>query len=192
TAAGTTRRLAATSSKGSGTLRQGPVPQGRWVHSTTQTRKGKRMSVLKELLERRDAAHNEIKEISSLVHTEERELFDTEKKRVDELVTLRDQLDADIKKENKRVKRDDAIAEARKNVADVEERSSDDGVKAEVTSEPMVYGDGSPYSYFTDLARITAGHQWHYDPAATERMSLWAHQVEREFANDSEFGKKAV
>lgn len=151
------------------------------------------MSVLKELLEKRDAAHNELKEIALTVREEQRDLYDTEQKRVDELVALRDDLDARIKKENKRAKRDDAIAEARKNVEDAETRSdkSDDGVKAEVTSEPMVYGDGSPYSYFTDLARITAGHQWTFDPAATERMALWAHQVEREFANDSEFGKTA-
>lgn len=147
------------------------------------------MSVLKELLEKRDEAHNEIKEISSLAHTEERGLYDTEKTRVDELVEIRDDLDARIKKENKRAKRDEALAEARQ-IVDTETRS-EDGVKAEVISEPMVYGDGSPYSYFTDLARITAGHQWHYDPAASERMALWAHQVEREYANDSEFGRKA-
>jgi ElaB/YqjD/DUF883 family membrane-anchored ribosome-binding protein len=149
------------------------------------------MSVLKELLEKRDAAHGEIKEISSLVHTESRALMDSEQKRVDELVEVREDLDARIKKENKRIKRDEAIAEARTIVADTEQRSDSDGVKAEVISEPMVYGEGSPYSYFTDLARITAGHQWHFDPAATERMGLWAHQVEREYSNDSQFGKKA-
>lgn len=149
------------------------------------------MSVLKELLEKRDEAQKEINEISQLVHTEERGLYDTEKKRVDELVEARDDLDGRIKKENKRIKRDEELAEARKNVETLEVRSSDDAVKAEVISEPMVYGDGSPYSYFTDLARITAGHQWHYDPAATERMSQWAHQVEREYSNGSDFGKKA-
>lgn len=149
------------------------------------------MSVLKELLERRDAAHNEIKEISALVHTEERALYDSEKERVDELVALRDDLDARIKKENKRMKRDEAIAEARQTVAQETEKRSDDGLKnTEVVSEPMVYGEGSPYSYFTDLARITAGHQWTYDPASSERMATWAHQVEREFANGSEFGRK--
>lgn len=151
------------------------------------------MSVLKELLEKRDAAQDEIKEISALVHTEERDLYDSEKKRVDELVTLRDDLDVRIKKENKRAKRDDAIAEARKTVestGDAEKRSAD-GVQVEVISEPMVYGEGSPYSYFTDLARISAGHQWHFDPAATERMALWAHQVEREYSRDSDFGKQA-
>jgi hypothetical protein len=149
------------------------------------------MSVLKELLEKRDAAHAEIKEISSLVHTEERDLYDSEKERVDELVTLRADLDDRIKKENKRTKRDDAIAEARQTVEHEGEARSDDGVKVEVISEPMVYGDGSPYSYFTDLARISAGHQWTFDPAATERMALWAHQVEREYSNSSEFGRKA-
>lgn len=149
------------------------------------------MSVLKELLEKRDEAHEELKTIALTVREEQRDLYDTEQKRVDELVALRDDLDDRIKKENKRAKRDDAIAEARKNVEDSEQRSDDDGVKVEVTSEPMVYGDGSPYSYFTDLARITAGHQWNFDPAATERMSQWAHQVEREYANDSDFGKKA-
>lgn len=149
------------------------------------------MSVLKELLEKRDAAHNELKEIALTSKEEQRELYDTEQKRVNELVDLRDDLDDRIKKENKRAKRDEAIAEARKNVQDAETRSSDDGTKVEITSEPMVYGDGSPYSYFTDLARITAGHQWTFDPAATERMAQWAHQVEREYANDSEFGKTA-
>ena len=147
------------------------------------------MSVLKELLGKRDKAQSELKEIAWKVKEEQRDLYDTEQKRVDELVTLRDDLDARIKKENKRAKRDDVIAEARKTVEDTEHRP--DGVDAEVVSEPMVYGDGSPFSYFTDLARITAGHQWNFDPAATERMALWAHQVEREFANDSDFGKKA-
>lgn len=141
------------------------------------------MSVLKELLERRDAHSAELAEIVG-APGEDRELTDEQESRSLELLKEIDEFDDRIKTEKRKAKRQASIAEARELV-----QSADGKADVQVADEPMVYGEGSPHSYFADLARCNSPQM--FTPDAGERMARWSHQVEREVANDSKLGRQA-
>lgn len=160
--------------------------------------------VLAGLLESRDAkvAENE----SDLVehetrHQEWKDLSDEERETVPEpevpgdvadAIEARnkeiDELDKRIKDEAKDEKRSKAIAEARKLIAPV---VSD--AEVEVVKEPMIYGPDNPdNSYYADIMRTAHGVIMPGFTQASERLSIWAHQVEREVADGTDEGKRAV
>lgn len=150
------------------------------------------MKVLKSLLEERDARLAELKEFEDgLVvegQDEPRDLTPEEERSSLKLLKDIDALEERIRQETKTEKRNRRIAEAR----DLVKSDGDAATDVQVTGEKMVYGEGSPNSYYADLSRLTAGYGWGLDQDAAERMAQWAHQVEREVADDSQFGRDAV
>ncbi|MCU1490425.1 MAG: hypothetical protein JWM85_1830 [Acidimicrobiaceae bacterium] len=161
------------------------------------------MSALKELVSRSDAAEEKrskaVKELDKLRAAlkqesgEDRDLTPEEETRSDELISVLDEadkeldeLDKRVKEETKREKRAKRISEARDTI-----KSADAGGGAAVKDEPMVYGEGSPNSYIADLCRRSWMNNTGSDGGATDRLIQWSHQVEREFAQRSDFGKKA-
>lgn len=141
--------------------------------------------ILKEILEQRDARSAELEGITQAVEAEKRDLTEQEESRSAELLAEIDELDERVKAEKRNAERAQMLAEARSIVS----TRTETGLDAKVTDEPMVYGEGSPHSYFADLARCNSPQL--YNPDAGERMAKWAHQVEREVANDSKLGRKA-
>lgn len=152
------------------------------------------MKVLKSLLEQRDAAQAEVDAILNDPETGEprEEVTDEQEARANALLADIDGYDSRIRTETKNAKRDARVAEARELVRNGEERVGDGaGGGVAVLDEPMVYGEGSPHSYFADLARCYGPAQLS-TPGAQERLAEWSHQVEREIAHDSETGRGAV
>jgi HK97 family phage major capsid protein len=151
------------------------------------------MSVLKELVEQRDAATDELKTITETVEArepDERDLTEEEETRSAELIASVDDIDGRIKEEKRNTKRALSLAEARKLVKDIE-TPAEDGTDASVVDEPMVYGEGSPFSYFADICRRHQAVYGGVDLGASDRLNQWGHQVERELANGSKQGKAA-
>jgi HK97 family phage major capsid protein len=144
------------------------------------------MSVLKELVEKRDAAASELKELVG-EPGDERELSEEQEARSLELSKDLDGYDERIKEETRKAKRAARIAEARELVRDVQTETS-----VEVVDEPKVYGEGSPHSYYADLARVALRTFGYNNGAAEGRLNTWSHQVEREIADDTKFGREAV
>ena len=149
---------------------------------------------LKDMLAKHDECEAEVRGILYDAEGNERDdLTDEEKRQSAELLETLDQWDERIRAEKRSVKRTQRVEEARELVRQVEERATNGGSDARVTNEPMQYGEGSAHSYFNDLVRWCGGPQWGgYDSGVQERMSNYAHQVEREIADDSKFGKRAV
>src|SRR5581483_1760889 len=154
--------------------------------------------VLKELLEQRDKAAKELREIEDALKLEkpekledgtertERDLTPEEEQRSNALLEEVDDLDEQIQDETRRQLRSRLHQEARELVT----RSDNDKTDAKVVDEPMQYGK---HSFFADLVRLSAGPMWGGTPSgAAERMANWAHQVEREVAHDSERGREAM
>jgi hypothetical protein len=162
------------------------------------------MSALKELVSRSDEAEEKrshaVKELDELRAAlkqddgEDRDLTPEEEQRSDALIAQLDEadkeldgLDKRVKEESKREKRAKRIAEAR----DLVKSADTGGIGRLDVKEPMVYGEGSPYSYIADLCRRSWMNNTGSDGGATDRLIEWSHQVEREYAQRSEFGKKA-
>jgi hypothetical protein len=161
------------------------------------------MSALKELVktsdevaERRNKAVQELDELRDSLKQEDGEdrvLTADEEKRSDELISQLDEADSEldeldkrVKEENKKERRSRRIAEARDLI-----KPADSGGGVKVVDEPMVYGEGSPHSYIADLCRRSWINNVGSDSGATDRLIQWSHQVEREYAQRSKFGKTA-
>lgn len=156
-------------------------------------------SALKKLLADRDKAAAELQELLYDPETgEERTLDVDQEARAAELAGSIEEADKGIEVESARVKQVRMISEARRQANLASHRDGATGASVSVESEPMVYGcDGdkfqSEHSYWND--RFTVEGRGISDPnygAALERQARYAHQVEREVALNSEFGKRAV
>lgn len=151
------------------------------------------MKVLKQLLEQRDAAAKELREIEAAIKNAdgtERDLTPEEEQRSLKLLNDVDELDEQIRDETKREKRQARLSEARELVS----RSSEP-VDAKVVDEPMQYGvhSSGEHSYFADLIRLSMGPAMGgVDPAVGQRMATWSHQVEREIALDTKRGRESL
>jgi len=146
------------------------------------------LNPLKALLAKRDSAGQELEGILRDPETgEEREsLSDEQESRSTELLGEIKELDSEIERVSAEVRNQKMIVEARKLVTG--------GVAADVSveDEPMVYGPGSPNSFYADF--ITLDRRTAIDPryrGAQERMLKWSDQVEREIASATAFGKDA-
>jgi Phage capsid family len=137
--------------------------------------------ILQELVESRDSAQTEL---SALVGEpgESRELSTDEETRVSELVETIEALDERIGSEKQRVERERKLTEARELIVPESET-------VEVVNEPMVYGPDSPYSWVADFVRSQVPQL--SNAGAVERQAKWSHQVEREFALGTKFGREA-
>lgn len=123
---------------------------------------------------------------------ETREFTDEETVEYEALLGQRDQIDAEVRKESQSVERRNMLAEARRNAGVAIEQHSGDGLDVTVEDEPMVYGYGSPNSYFADMY-YTSGIRYQPRDAkyqqALERQLKWSAQVEREIHNGTKYGK---
>jgi chorismate mutase len=164
-----------------------------------------------ELVTRRDTAEAEFRTIVDGLRQESGEDRDPDTKEAARCEELRSEIDeadealAEVRKERKAIRRrikeekenaDDAslIAEARERIASV------DSI-ADVTvtqGERPIYGvapDGlrSPNSFYMDLVlRTKARFTGENDHGANKRLNEWAHQVEKEHAHGTPFGKAAL
>jgi len=163
-----------------------------------------------ELVTRRDGSEAEFRKIvEGLTNDkgEDRDADEKETARCDELRTEIDSADEDlkpirkevktirkrIKEETQRAKDAKAIAESREHI-----RSVDSIADVEVIEgDRPVYGvaaDGerSPNSFYMDLAlRCKALFAGDYDHGSSKRLTEWAHQVEKEYAQRTPFGRSA-
>jgi hypothetical protein len=160
------------------------------------------MKVLKALLEERDKKQGELDQLAKSVEErvstwkaqpedtrgEELTLTDEEETRSQTLMTELDELDRRVDEEKDKEQRRRKIAEARELVSSAETR-------AEVVSEPVVYGVQddveSPNSYVGDLCRRALLPFTGTDGGATQRLAQWAHQVEVNLAEGNKFGRQA-
>ena len=140
------------------------------------------MSVLKELLERRDAATSELEMLTTAIEADNRELTEEEETRSEALLKDVDDLDKRLKEETRKARREDIVSEARR-------RAVPPASEVSVTSEPMVYGPGANESFYIDHA-FRALTAWGLDDhGAIGRLAQWGHQVEVEIGNGSAKGK---
>lgn len=140
--------------------------------------------ILQDLLERRDAATSDLETLTKLVEAEQRDLTGEEETRSAELLKDVDEIDERIDEETRKAKRADLIAEARRRIAPA-------ATDVAVTDEPMVYGPGASQSFYIDHAFRALSAWGQNDHGASERLSLWSHQVETEIAQRSKKGLKA-
>lgn len=166
-------------------------------------------AVLETLLESRKAVSGELEdrrsklmeELEKLVHGDDgtaRSLSTADEERASVILSEVDQIDAEIdeatkvidkriKQEEKRAKKAAKLAEARETIASA--------ITGPVTTkEPFIYGiqDGveSPNSYYADLSRRALSGYTGNDGGATQRLSEYAHQVERDYALGEKRGKE--
>ena len=160
-----------------------------------------------ELVTRRDGSEAEFRKIVEAIEGESREPDEKETARCEELLTEIDSADEDLKpirKEvktiRKRIKEETQRAKAAKAIAESREhiRSVDSIADVEVIEgDRPVYGvapDGerSPNSFYMDLAlRCKALFAGDYDHGSSKRLTEWAHQVEKEYAQRTPFGRSA-
>lgn len=176
--------------------------QGGVVVNSNHKRKENAISVLSELLEKRDKVQGKLDALLAGLRVRdedtgeerERDLTPEEEQRSTELLEKRAKLDARIKEENDKVATDNLLAEARRNAGglSVEARSDGQGADMSVERETMTYGYGSDNSFFADQYYIATRSP--VDPvyqAALRRQFEYASEVEREIADGSKFGKHA-
>jgi hypothetical protein len=168
-----------------------------------QTRRG-------EFTERRDKAETEFRSIVDGLRQEDGTDREPDAKETARCEELRAEIDATdkelsdarkeakvirkrIKEEKSRVKDAEMIAEGRASI-----RSVDSIADVIVTQgDRPVYGvaaDGerSPNSFYMDLAlRCKALFAGDYDHGSSKRLTEWAHQVEKEYAQRTAFGRSA-
>lgn len=164
-----------------------------------------------EFITRRDTAEAEFRKIVDGLRQESGEDRDPDEKEAARCGELRTEIDstdetlAEIRKERKairkRIKEVKQDIDDQKLVAEARERiSSADGIAGlEITKpEPMVYGvdadgEGSPNSFYKDLV-LRAKAMWagEYDQGASQRLREYGHQVEKEYAERSAFGRAAA
>lgn len=117
------------------------------------------------------------------------DLSDEEVEAVEERTKDIDALDKRIKEETRAAKKAELIREARAQIAPVVSDETD----VSVTKEPMIYGPDNPdNSYYADIMRTAHGVIMPGYTQASERLSVWAHQVEREVAEGTDEGKRAT
>jgi hypothetical protein len=161
-----------------------------------------------ELVTRRDGSEAEFRSIVEAIEAESREPDEKEAARCDELRSEIDSTDASLKplrKEvktiRKRIKEETQRARDKAKIAEARERlvSVDSITDVIVTQgERPIYGvapDGerSPNSFYMDLV-LRAKTRWEgtNDQGANKRLNEWAHQVEKEHAQGTLFGRAAL
>lgn len=143
------------------------------------------MSVLKDLLEKRDAAQQSLEELVRNPDGTDRELTGEQEERTASLLKNIDELDARIDEESQLEERRQRLAKAHgllnSRMADVE-----------VIHQPAMYGPESPHSHYADMAYAQILPE--FDPRGAEarsRLREWSHQVEREVALGTKEGRSA-
>lgn len=155
--------------------------------------KGNKLSVLADLIEKREAAQSEYDEfINPLIEagdalTEEQE---TQRSELRGRITA---LDGRIDEVHADEQRNARIAKVRTEAGldkPAEDRADGVGVDAAVTKEPTIYGEGSPFSYFADFVRAMGGLQWRGHRDAVRRLEQAEHEAAHEMAELERSGKK--
>jgi hypothetical protein len=163
-----------------------------------------------ELVTRRDAAEAEFRKIVDGLRQESGEDRDPDEKETTRCAELRTEIDstdetlAEVRKEmktiRKRIKEETQRAKDKEKIAEARERIQSVDSIADVTvtqGDRPVYGvapDGerSPNSFYMDLAlRCKALFAGDYDHGSSKRLTEWAHQVEKEYAQRTAFGRSA-
>jgi hypothetical protein len=160
-----------------------------------------------ELVTRRDGSEAEFRKIVEAIEGESREPDEKETARCEELRTEIDSADKDLKpirKEVKtirrRIKEEEQRAKDKEKIAEARERIQSVDSIADVTvtqGDRPVYGvapDGerSPHSFYMDMAlRCKSLFIGDFDHGASKRLTQWSHQVEKEYAERSAFGRFA-
>jgi chorismate mutase len=164
-----------------------------------------------ELITRRDKAEAEFRTIVDGLRSESGEDRDPDTKEAARCEELRGEIDSadetlsEVRKERKairkRIKEVKQDIDDQKLVAEARERIQSIDSIADVQveqSEGMVYGvrpdgEGSPNSYYKDLV-LRAKAMWagEYDQGAIKRLTEYSHQVEKEYAERSAFGRAAA
>jgi hypothetical protein len=164
-----------------------------------------------EFVTRRDASEAEFRSIVDGLRQEsgeDREPDEKETARCEELRTEIDSIDKEsksVRKEmktlRKRIKEEESRAKDRERIAEARERISSIDSIADVTvtqGDRPIYGvapDGerSPHSFYMDLA-LRAKTRWEgtNDHGANKRLNEWSHQVEKEYAHGTAFGRAAL
>lgn len=142
------------------------------------------MSVLSDLLEKRDAAQAELDELFGSEESAETRSFSPEQEeRATVLIAEIKDMDARLDEESAKVARSNKLAEQRK-LAGI------GSVDTKVTNEPTTYGPGSPHSYYHDLARQSLVQSVHH-AAAVQRLSRHSFEMAREAHLGTEIGRRA-
>jgi hypothetical protein len=163
-----------------------------------------------ELVTRRDTAEAEFRKIVDGLRQESGEDRDPDEKETTRCAELRTEIDstdetlAEVRKEmktiRKRIKEETQRAKDKEKIAEARERIQSVDSIADVTviqGDRPVYGvapDGerSPNSFYMDLAlRCKALFAGDYDHGSSKRLTEWAHQVEKEYAQRTAFGRSA-
>jgi hypothetical protein len=117
------------------------------------------------------------------------DLTATDQSKAEKLLEKRKALAKRIEEETDRSTRQGMLNEARRQAGLT--AVSDASASMAVLSEPRTYGVGSPNSYYADLY-YTNRSSHPSQEMALRRQDEWAHQVEVEIADDSQFGRRAA
>lgn len=146
------------------------------------------MSVLHDLIESRDAAQSKYDEFVTAVREAGGALTPEQETERGTLRTAITDLDDRIDEVNEKEKRDAKLAEVRDRIG---VKPNDDGTTGAKVTEARTYEEGSPNSYYADLARSSMnGFRGHSE--AVERLNRHAYEVAVEVRNGTEEGKRAM
>lgn len=145
--------------------------------------------LLKELLEKRDALCSDLESLTKAVEAEGRDLNSDEEKRSRKLLRKLDELDGRIAEEQRSAARQRMLAEAR---SFVQTQDGTTTATVAVQSEPRVYGEDSPHSWWADQIAVQIRSPLDAVRQTAEgRLMEWSHQVEREIAHGTKEGRRA-